>query len=191
MTTSGLLKWGEQVYTRFKCAGETCKMCTDFFFVQNPVFLLQVSSMTIHCNRKRCKHVCTRFKACVSAKRCGKHAARLHNQNCFVVLICTDVSLLLARAMWKSPIPQAMTAMQQQQVNQDILRGRGPKWLQVSVHSVVNSFGAIYQARVTASRENRAVESTTVGTLVTTGLKRSVNGPCWNLNWRFPACART
>ena len=45
------------------------------------------------------------------------------------VLICTDVSLLLARAMWKSPIPQAMTAMQQQQVDQDILRGRGSKWL--------------------------------------------------------------
>ena len=26
------------------------------------------------------------------------------------------------------------------------------------------------------------MESTTAGTLVTTGLKRSVNGPCWNLN---------
>ena len=56
-----------------------------------------------------------------------KHAARPHNQNCFVVLFCTDVSLLLARAMWKGPVPQAMTAMQQQQVNQDILSGRGPK----------------------------------------------------------------
>ena len=33
--------------------------------------------------------------------------------------------------------------------------------------------------------------STTAGTLVTTGLKRWVKGPCWNLNLRFPACART
>ena len=33
--------------------------------------------------------------------------------------------------------------------------------------------------------------SATAGTLVTTGLKRLVDGPCWNLNWRFPACART
>ena len=44
---------------------------------------------------------------------------------------------------------------------------------------------------MTASRENRDMESTTAGTLVTTGLKRSVNGPCWNLNLRFPACTRT
>ena len=35
------------------------------------------------------------------------------------------------------------------------------------------------------------MESTTAGTLVTTGLKRLVKEPCWNLNLRFPACART
>ena len=75
---------------------------------------------------RKCKHICA-FQACVSARRGGKHAAKPHNQNCFVVFICTDVCLLLARAMWKSPIPQAMTAMQQQQVDQDILRGHGPK----------------------------------------------------------------
>ena len=43
---------------------------------------------------------------------------------------------------------------------------------------------------MTASRENRDVESTTAGTLVTTGPKRLANGPCWNLNLRFPACTR-
>ena len=44
---------------------------------------------------------------------------------------------------------------------------------------------------MTASRESRDMESTTAGTLVTTGLKRLVKGPCWNLKLRFPACART
>ena len=37
--------------------------------------------------------------------------------------------------MWKSPIPLAMTAMQQQQVDQDILRGRGPNLLLVQTFS--------------------------------------------------------
>ena len=71
-----------------------------------------------------------------------------------------------------------MTAIEQQEVNQDILRGRGPKSLYVPVRSVVNLFRANIQARVTASRVNRDLESTTAGTLVTTGLKRLVNGPC-------------
>ena len=35
------------------------------------------------------------------------------------------------------------------------------------------------------------MESTTAGTLVTTGLKRLVKGQCSHLNLRFPACART
>ena len=41
------------------------------------------------------------------------------------MLTCTDVSLLLARAMWKSPIPQAMTAMQQQKINWDMAEDAG------------------------------------------------------------------
>ena len=101
--------------------GGTCKKCTDIFFVQYPLSLLQVSFTVDNDLLQRA------FLAYVNDRRDGKHAARHHNQNCFVVLICTDVCLLLARAMRKSPITQAMTAMQLQQVNQDILRGRGPK----------------------------------------------------------------
>ena len=40
MTTSGLLKWSEQVYTRFLCAGWTSKMCTDNFVFLYSVFCL-------------------------------------------------------------------------------------------------------------------------------------------------------
>ena len=44
------------------------------------------------------------------------------SQDYDIFLLCvqqqyTDVSLLLARAMWKSPIPQAMTAKQWQKIN--------------------------------------------------------------------------
>ena len=43
------------------------------------------------------------------------------------------------------------------------------------------------KARVTASRENRDVESTTAGALVTIGPKRLVNGPCWESEFEVPS----
>ena len=113
-------KWSSQVrrtgvHPILMC-GRTCKMCTDnIFFVQYPLSCcrFRLQSITIHCNRRgvnthmRILSICERPAG-------GKHAARPHNQNGSVVFICSDVSLLLARAMWKSPIPQASTAMQQQ-----------------------------------------------------------------------------
>ena len=60
------------------------------------------------------------------------------------------LGLLLARAMWKSPIPQAMTAMQQQQVNQDILRG--------CKHNTSNDpFSAVQKCAVNGYREELTI----------------------------------
>ena len=52
-------------------------------------------------------------------------AVNTHPELFWDVLTCTDVGLLLARAMWKSPIPQAMTAMQQLLADRDISEDAG------------------------------------------------------------------
>ena len=54
MTTSGLLKWGEQVYTRFQCAGGFVR-CAPTIFLYSILCLccrFRLQSITIHCDRR-------------------------------------------------------------------------------------------------------------------------------------------
>ena len=59
----------------------------------------------------------------LSARRGGKHPQSVRTLD---VLTCTDVSLLLGRAMWKSPNPQATDRKTVAKDQPGHIRGRGP-----------------------------------------------------------------
>ena len=73
------------------------------------------------------------------------------------VLTCTDVGLLLARAMWKSPIPQAMTAMQQLLADWDISEDAGKSDCESLVPSVVFAQISFYRSVFEQSASDNSV----------------------------------
>ena len=105
--------------------GGTCKMRTDNIFCTVSIVFVASLADNDPLLPTGVANTHAHFKAYVSARRGGKHADTQRVCVPGMMLTCTDVSLLLARAMWKSPIPQAMTAMQQQQINWDISEDAG------------------------------------------------------------------